>query len=128
MSDAPDHALIATEAKGTNRSTGATRYMDGAAVRNVEIADLLHGDGPHQGYVAFTAQGEEAVTKWTGKVTTVLGADQKPMTSFEGTWIKVKGPNGRGIYKGRLTGPDSYTVDWEGELELPGLRERTASR
>ena len=118
VSDAPGHALIATEARGTNRSTGATLYKDGAEVRNVEIADLLQGNGPHQGYATFSGQGEETVCKWSGKVTTVLAADKKPVTSFEGTWTRVKGPSGHGTYKGRLTGPDSYTVDWEGEVEL----------
>jgi hypothetical protein len=118
VSDAPGHALIATEARGTNRSTGATLYMDGAEVRNVEIADLTQGNGPHQGYATFSGQGRETVCKWSGKITTVLDANGKPLTSFEGTWTRVKGPSGHGTYKGRLTGPDSYMVEWEGEVEL----------
>ena len=118
ISDAEGHALMATESKGTNRSTGATGYMDNAAVRNAEIADLVQGTGSHQGYVTFSQGGDEHVSKWSGKVTTVLDADQKPVTSFEGTWTKVKGPSGRGTYRGRLTGPDAYVVDWQGEIEL----------
>lgn len=116
--DTEGHVLIATEAKGRNRSTGPGSYMDGAEVRNSEIADLVQGNGPHQGYVTLRKGGEEHVSKWSGKVTTTLGADQKPVTTFEGTWTKVKGPIGQGTYRGRLTGGDAYTVDWEGQVEL----------
>jgi len=118
IADTGGHMLIAAEAKGRNRSTGPTSYMDGAEVRNSEIADLMQGTGPHQGYVTLVQGSEEHVSKWSGKVTTVLDADQKPVTSFEGTWTKVKGPNGRGTYQGRLTGPEGYTVEWQGEVEL----------
>lgn len=123
--DAEGHALIATESKGINRSTGATGYMDRAEVRNVEIADLTRGSGRHQGYVTFSLNGEQDVNMWSGQVTTTLTRDQKPVTTFAGTWSKAKGPSGHGTYNGRLTGPDSFTVEWEGELEL---REPTASR
>lgn len=118
ISDAEGHALVATESRGTNRSTGATGYMDGAEVRNSEIADLVQGTGSHQGYVTLSQGGVEHVSRWSGKVTTVLDADQKPVTSFEGTWTKTKGPNGRGTYQGRLTGTDTYIVNWQGEVDL----------
>jgi hypothetical protein len=125
IADAEGHMLIATEAKGTNRSTGAAGYMDGAEVRSSEIADLVQGSGAHQGYITFTQGTEVHVSKWSGKVTTTLDADHKPVTTFEGTWTKVKGPSGQGSYRGRVTGPDSYSVDWEGEVEL---RQRPATR
>src|SRR6266511_1121081 len=41
ITDVGGHALIATESKGRNRSTGPTSYMDGAEVRSSEIADLV---------------------------------------------------------------------------------------
>jgi hypothetical protein len=125
IADAEGHTLIATEAKGTNRSTGPTAYMNGADVHNSEIADLVQGTGMHQGYVTFTQGGEEHVSKWSGKVTTVLDTEHRPVTSFEGTWTKVKGPSGLGRYRGRVTGPNAYTVDWQGEVELS---QRAASR
>lgn len=117
ITDVGGHALIATESRGRNQSTGPTGYMDGAEVRSSEIADLVQGSGPQQGYVTLVQGGEEHVSKWSGKVTTVLDTDQKPVTSFGGTWTRVKGPNGRGTYRGRLTGPDTYTVSWQGEVE-----------
>ena len=118
VADAEGHAVLTTEAKGTNRSTGPTAYMDGADVSNAEIADLVQGNGPHQGYSTLSQNGELEVNKWSGKVTTVLNADHQPVTTFEGTWATVKGRSGRGTYKGRITGPTTYTVDWQGEIEL----------
>ena len=68
--------------------------------------------------VAMNAGGLLGPPGSQARATTVLDADQKPVTSFEGTWTKVKGPSGRGTYRGRLTGPDAYVVDWQGEIEL----------
>jgi hypothetical protein len=118
VADVDGHALIATESKGTNRSTGATPYAEAAVVGNVEIADLVQGNGPHQGYITFRSPNGVRVSKWQGKVTTVLGPDKQPMTSFEGTYNDISGGTGSGTYKGRMTGADAYTVDWQGEAEI----------
>jgi hypothetical protein len=56
VTDAEGHALLATESKGTNRSTGPPSYMDGAEVRSVELPDLVQCTGSHQGYI--TSRGE----------------------------------------------------------------------
>ncbi len=125
VADAEGHALLATTSSGTNRSTGPTPYMDGADVSNAEIADLVQGNGPHQGYVTVSHNGAIQVSKWAGKVTTVLGSDKQPVTTFKGTWTNVKGPTGHGVYKGRITGPKTYTVDWQGEMDL---QSQTSSR
>jgi hypothetical protein len=66
----------------------------------------------------MSQNGVVVTNHWTGKVSTVLGADQKPVTTFQGTWTVVKGATGHGTYSGRLTGPASYTVDWSGEIDL----------
>src|SRR4051794_11842690 len=50
VADAEGHVLLASEANGTNRSTGSTAFLDGAEVRITEIADLVQGNGSHQGY------------------------------------------------------------------------------
>jgi hypothetical protein len=31
------------------------------------------------------------LSNWKERVTTVLGADKRPITSFEGTWTKIGG-------------------------------------
>jgi hypothetical protein len=116
--DAEGHVVIATEATGTNRSTGPTSFGDGARVTVVESADMTQGNGPHQGYSIMSLDGNVTVNRWTGTLTTVLGPDQQPATSFKGTWTSAKGPAGHGTYEGRITGPDTYTVGWEGEMDI----------
>jgi hypothetical protein len=116
--DADGHVVIATQATGTNRSTGPSPFEDGAQVTIIESADMTQGSGPHQGYAVMTLGGNVAVNHWSGKLTTVPGPDQQPATSFKGTWTSVKGPTGRGTYEGRITGPDSYTVTWAGEVDI----------
>ena len=125
-----DPVLLLTQSSGTNRSTGKSAYMDGAEVVNREIGDLTQGNGPHQGYLTQIKGADTTITRWQGKVVTTLGPDQKPSTRFEGAWSKLKGTGryqgltGAGSYKGRMTSPTEYTIEWNGEISTP----RTASR
>ena len=122
--------LLLTLSSGTNRSTGQSAYMDGAEVIDRQIADLTQGNGPHQGYITEIHGADTTVTRYQGKVVTTLGADQKPITRFEGTWSKLEGTGqyegvtGAGSYKGRMISQTEYTVEWNGEISTP----RTASR
>lgn len=130
VTDAAGPVLLANEAKGTNSNTGRTDYMNGAGATSIEIADLTQGNGPHQGYVTFSKDGERSVNRWNGKVTTTLSADNQPVTTFEGTWTKLSGTGryegvtGNGRYKGRMLSPTEFVVEWNGELNL----KKTASR
>jgi hypothetical protein len=125
VGDADNHVLISNQARGTNRSTGRDAYMDQAQVANTETADLAQGSGPHQGYVIFSAGGDRTVNRWQGKITTVLGADKQPVTTFQGSWTKLSGTGryagikGQGTYRGRMTGQNTYVVEWKGEVEVP---------
>jgi hypothetical protein len=125
-----DPVLLLTQASGTNRSTGKSSYMDGAQVINREIADLTQGNGPHQGYITEIQGPDTSVTRWQGKVTTTLGADRKPITSFTGSWSKQSGTGryagvtGAGTYSGRMTSPTEYTVEWSGEISTPTAASR----
>ncbi len=122
--------LLLTQSAGTNRNTGKSDYMDGALVISREIADLTQGNGPHQGYITEIKGADTSVTRFQGKVVTTLGPDQKPATSFEGTWTKLsgtgtyQGSSGGGRYKGRMVSPTDYTVEWNGEIAT----QRTATR
>jgi hypothetical protein len=64
-------------------------------------------------------------------VTTVLGPDKTPVTTFRGTWTKAggtgryRGAKGSGWYHGRVTSQEGYTVEWGGELVL---KTQTARR
>jgi hypothetical protein len=98
--------------------------MERAAVVTAEIADLTEGTGLHQGYTIFSSGRDSTVTKWSGKVRTILGPDEQSVTSFEGSWSKVSGTGryagvtGQGTYRGRMTGQDTYQVEWRGEIDL----------
>ena len=124
VGDAEGHVLISNHATGTNRSTGRDRYMDRVEVANTETSDLTQGNGPHQGYVIFSSGGERTINKWQGKITTVLGADKQPVTTFQGSWTPVSGTGsyaglkGQGTYQGRMTGKNTYVVEWKGEIEV----------
>ena len=130
IGDAPGHVLISNRATGTNRSSGRDAYMEHAKVANTEMADLAQGNGPHQGYTIFSSGRDSTVNKWSGKVRTILGPDKQPVTSFEGSWSKVRGTGhyagvtGQGTYRGRMTGQNTYQVEWKGEIDLD---EQTAA-
>jgi hypothetical protein len=128
--DAPGHALVLGRVEGVNRSTGPTPYMDKGKVTNFEFADLAQGNGPQQGYISMSQGADSVISKWNGKVTTTLSPDKTPITTFEGTWTKVKGTGrygdttGKGTYKGHFTSQTEYTVDWIGEISGERLAER----
>jgi hypothetical protein len=128
--DAEGHVLALGRAQGINRSTGATPYMDKGEVTNLDFGDLTRGNGPHQGYITFSQSSDTMISKWSGKVTTTLSSDKTPITTFEGTWTKVKGAGryagapAKGTYKGHFTSQTEYTVEWSGVLSGARLAER----
>jgi hypothetical protein len=130
VADAAGHALVLGRVEGVNRSTGPTPYMDKGKVTNFEFADLTQGNGPQQGYISMSQGADTMISKWSGQVTTTLSPDKTPITTFEGTWTKVKatgryaGTTGNGTYKGRFTSQTGYTVDWSGEISEERLAER----
>ena len=128
--DASGHVLLLGRVQGVNRSTGPTKYMDKADVTNLEFADLVQGNGPHQGYVTMSQGPDSAITEWSGKVTTTLSPEKTPITMFEGTWNKVRGTGryqgvtGRGAYKGHFTSKTEYVIDWNGQIWGGALAEK----
>jgi len=128
--DAGGHALMLGRVEGVNRSTGESPYMDQAKVTSFEFGDLVQGNGTHQGYITFSQGADSVISKWSGKVTTTLSPDKTPVTSFAGTWTKLKGTGryqdatGKGTYKGRFISQNAYTVDWKGEISGQRLAEK----
>jgi hypothetical protein len=120
--DGEGHALVLGRARGTNRSTGPTLFIDKGDVTNLEFADLHQGNGPQQGYISMSQGADSLISKWSGKVTTVLSPDKTPITTMAGTWATVRGTGryenavGKGTYKGHFTSRAEYTVDWSGEI------------
>ncbi len=123
IGDMEGHVFYLTTYEGTNVSTGANKFMDDTEHANVSFADLIKGNGPHQGYGEFSQESDKAFMKWQGRITTVSGKDG-PIMAFEGTisWISGTGQfeniQGNGTYKGQFISKTTYTVDWEGEYTL----------
>jgi hypothetical protein len=128
--DAAGHALMLGRVEGVNRSTGQTPYMDQGKVTSLEFGDLTQGNGPHQGYITFSSGPDSVISTWNGKVTTTLSPDKTPMTSFAGTWTKLRGTGryqeitGQGTYKGRFISQSEYTVNWQGEISGERLAQK----
>jgi len=122
VGDVPGHTIALARSQGTNRNTGPTEFMDGADIVNIETNDLVQGNGTHQGYVTFSRDGQSTISSWSGKVTTVLGPDQRLATTIEGTWTTIggtgryAGAKGRGTYRGHMLSEKEVSVDWAGEL------------
>src|SRR3954453_13892476 len=88
------HGLALGEVRGTNQNTSASDFFADVSAINVETADLMQGNGSHQGYYTMR-KGDDAVTaEWHGTVTTVIGPDQQPQTSVNGTWEYIRVPAG----------------------------------
>jgi hypothetical protein len=122
--DQDGHMLSLTDAQGANKNTSGTGYLDGFSVNIRDFADLVQGNGPHQGYVIYVKDPDQQVIKIEGMVTTTM-KDGKPNTTVKGNWVVVNGKGalaetkGEGTYSGYFTAEDKYHVDWEGTRTAP---------
>jgi hypothetical protein len=122
IGDVEGHTLSIGQARGTNRSTGETGYMDGAQLRMIQTEDLTQGTGTAEGYSSLVSGADTARLKSAGRVTTIASAEKGVLITFEGTWTVVKatgkyqGRTGSGTYRGRFISPIEYVVEWEGTL------------
>jgi len=118
------HFLSLAESDGINISAGANVFMDGAQVVNFSFADLVKGNGPHQGYVKLLQKDDVVISKWQGKITTIMSDEGTPLTTFDGTYSYVKGLGkfnniqGKGTFRGKFISQNIYTVEWEGEYSV----------
>lgn len=121
VGDTEDHVISLSQSEGTNVSTGENKFMDDARVVNVSFSDIVKGNGPHQGYIKFTQNGNSTFAGWNGKITTIFSDEGTPIIKFEGIFTYIKGTGqyegiqGSGAYKGEFTSEKEYTVEWEGE-------------
>jgi hypothetical protein len=126
IGDVQGHTLSIGQARGTNRSTGETGYMDGAQLRMIQTEDLIRGTGTAEGYSSLVSGADTARLKSAGRVTTIASAEKGLLITFEGTWTVVKatgryqGRTGSGTYRGRFISPIEYVVEWQGTLSEPG--------
>lgn len=124
ISDTEGHAISLGEAKGSNADATDQGFMDGAEVANCSFADLVMGNGHHQGYITFSKGDDSTIAKWQGKVQTASSEEGAAATEFEGTFTWIKGTGkfenikGEGTYRGAFTSKTEYTVEWEGEYSI----------
>jgi hypothetical protein len=117
------HVMSLLRSTGTNAATGEPKFMDGAQAENSSFSDLVLGNGPHNGYLTLTVDGNSVFVEWKGTVTTVPG-EKEPLTSFAGTYVWTGGTgeyakiSGGGTYKGHFTSKTAYTADWAGEYSI----------
>ena len=120
IGDTEGHVFSLSAYKGSNKSTGEVKFMDGAQIENSGFSDIVKGNGPHQGYVKLFQNGDAVFAKWQGEVATEIAKDG-PVTTFKGNFFYIagtgqfKGIQGRGTYKGRFTTKTEYIAEWEGE-------------
>jgi len=119
--DTDGHSMSLRKAEGVNNSSGQSAFMNEAKMINISFDDLVMGNGPHEGYNTMEKNGDTGVSRWSGKIKTVM-QDDSPVTTFEGTFKFVYGTGafknltgGGGTYTGHFTSETSYEVDWEGE-------------
>lgn len=114
--DERGHILRLAEAMGVNQGG----FLNGWKANNKEIDDLVQGNGSQSGHLVFTKGTESVSVAWNGSITTVLGENKQPMTTFDGKWSFTGGTGenasieGGGKYKGYFTSETEYTVEWEG--------------
>ena len=115
------HMLALGEVRGTNQNTCDSDFFADASAVNVETADLTAGERDPRGYYTLRNGGDAVTAKWHGTVTTALGPNQQPQTSFRGTWEYTQGTGrysgiqGSGAYEGEFLAQDRYLVRWQGE-------------
>lgn len=121
VGDTEGHVISLAQSEGTNISTGENEFMDGAKIVNMSFSDVVKGNGPHQGYIKYTQNGDSTFAGWNGKIATIFSDEGAPIITFEGIFTYIKGTGqfegiqGSGTYKGKFISEKEYTVEWEGE-------------
>ncbi len=115
IGDKEGHIIYLGESAGSNK--GGT--VDGAEVKLHDFVDITQGNGIHRGYVIFNKNGDMKLAKFDGKITTVMSADNQPLTSFAGTYTDVHGTGAyasriglTGKYTGSFTSQTDFVAEW----------------
>jgi len=117
VGDEKGHLLEWNHIRGTNTSTGADRFMDGAQIQLLGLSDTVMGNGMHMGYLKFSLGGDTVYFKFEGDIltTTVAGegsSEEKPTITFDSTYTdtfsithgtgKYQGIQGAGFIRGEV--------------------------
>jgi len=116
-------SIFISTARGTNRNTGAGKYLSTARVVNVDTAAMLEGDGTHSGNATF-AEGSNTLVKSFAGTTSTTMVKGRPESTFRGRWRILRGTGryagvtGNGTYTGRFETETIYTVAWAGNVSM----------
>lgn len=119
----PDRLLVAQVAQGSNRSTGATPFMEGAQAIWSETVELDKGNGPQRGMISLIDARGSTTSEYSGTLTTTMEGGQ-PRTTGQGTWRTVSGTGayagseGSGTYTFTMTSQTAFTGAWKGKVSL----------
>jgi len=125
VGDTEGHVLMLSEAQGSNTNTGDWIFMDGAESISRTQLDLIKGSGIQSGYFIMSKDENQTIVKYKGSVKTVISPENKPLTSFEGTWTYYKcsgiyeGCQGQGEYRGKYISETEYIAEFNGLINKP---------
>jgi len=124
IGDNEGHMLSVIQSTGKNASLKVGEFMDGAAVVNYSMGDLVKGSGEQYGYIMFVKGADTTFAKWDHTVTTTVTPERKNVTTFKGRFKFTRGTGqfkrirGSGFYDGAFTSPTEYSVEWKGEYSI----------
>jgi hypothetical protein len=117
--DVAGHTLSIGRWEGTNVSTGAHQFFDGAKITIVGFGDVVNGAGPDMGYDTMVLNGEAVFIKYNGHVDTAPNNGSIPTMAGKFSFVGGTGPfehiQGTGTYKGQYTSEKTASVEWQGE-------------
>lgn len=120
VTEADGHMLMLLQDSGPMKSVGV---IGNGTATDRGMNRLFQGNGEGQGYHTLKTDEGTVVVQWQGTVTTVMN-DDRPSTSFTGTWQVIKGSGkflnmeGQGNYDGYFTSEETRVINWKGTCRL----------
>jgi len=118
VGDRKGHWLEWNRIMGTNRSTGADKFMDGAQLDLMGLSDTVMGNGKHWGYLKMSLEGVSVYINFEGDILTTIASEgtpsaEGPTITYESTYTntftiisgtgKYKDIEGAGFIRGEVT-------------------------
>jgi hypothetical protein len=118
VGDRKGHWLEWNRIMGTNKSTGAGKFMDGAQLDLMGLSDTVMGNGKHWGYLKMSIEGVSVYINFEGNILTTIASEgapsaEGPSITYESTYAdtftiisgtgKYKDIQGAGFIRGEVT-------------------------
>ena len=119
-----EHTLLHTMDQASQLELSGDLFANSTTERTM-MCDMVRGRGTCFGYqTVISSAGERLIAKYSGIIQPDSGVDKKPTDLIvRGTWVVINGSgkfanvHGGGIYRGRFTSANEYTLEWSGEIE-----------